>query len=78
MNVIFSPPIFSIFPKSDDLSSIDAPVPVFCSILIIGALWNCSPAASIVIFDTPSFKIVPFSAALIPLPPCAVIVGADR
>ena len=46
--------------------------------LIIGALWNCCPAASILIDATPSFIIIEFNAALIPLPPCAVMVGADR
>ena len=46
--------------------------------LIIGALWNCSPAASICIFDTPWLTINAFNDAFIPLPPCAVIVGADR
>ena len=63
---------------SDDLSSIDAPVPVFCSILIKGALWYCWPAAPTLITDTPSFIIKASNCALIPLPPWAVIVGADR
>ena len=31
----------------------DAPVPAFCSILTIGALWNCCPAAPICILLTP-------------------------
>ena len=78
MYVILSPLILSICPKSDDLSNTDAPDPDFCSMLIIGALWNCCPAAPTCILSTPWFIIIAFNSALIPLPPCAVIVGADR
>ena len=58
-----------ILPRSLDLSSIEAPLPVPCLTVIIGGFWNLVPAFSITIELTVSSKISARSTASIPVPP---------
>ena len=58
-----------ILPRSEDLSNMEAPVPVPCLILIIGGFWNLVPADSMITELTVSSMISARSTAPIPVPP---------
>ena len=58
-----------ILPRSLDLSSIEAPLPVPCLIVIIGGFWNLVPAFSITTELTVSSIISARNTASIPVPP---------
>ena len=67
-----------ILPRSEDLSNMEAPVPVPCLTVMIGGFWNLVPAFSITIELTVSSIISALSTAPIPVPPDICTSGADK